>query len=239
MIALLALILAVVISLLWYLPGIRAQGENRVLRRKDYFRVALVYGFAFTCLLIIFTEIVWDSLVDRTALSGLPKDIVADFFRAALLEEFFKFRGFKLAKNKLGLRRKIDYMMIAGLIGLVYGIVEKAVHGSIGGVVIGLAIPMHIVWQFNQGGHYHEYEALKAAGDPASARKAWMMAVPATFLFHGCWDSGLDIAFFCLDREALAVQLTGGALLLAMIAFGVVYSVKTVRKVQRTARAEA
>lgn len=237
MITLLSFVLAVAISLLWYLPGIRAQGENRVLYRKDYIRVALVYGLAFTCLLIIVTEIVWDSLANKTPLSGLPKDIASDFFRAALLEEFFKFWGFKLAKNRLGLRRKIDYMMIAGLIGLVYGVVEKAVQGSIGGVVVGLAVPMHIVWQFNQGGHYHEYEIQKAAGSLASARKAWTMAVPATFLFHGCWDSGLDIAFFCFEREATAVQLIGGALLLAMIAFGVVYSVKTVRKVQRTARA--
>ena len=72
--------------------------------------------------------------------------------RAALLEEFFKFTGFLLAKRSLKLWRKIDTIMIAGLIGLVYGVVEKAVLGSPAAVFIGLAIPMHITWQFNPAG---------------------------------------------------------------------------------------
>ena len=38
------------ISLAWYLPAIKAQGNNQVLTRKDYLVIALKYGFAFTCL---------------------------------------------------------------------------------------------------------------------------------------------------------------------------------------------
>ena len=80
MIGLIGAVLAIGISLLWYLPGIRAQGENRVLTRKDYWRSAGVYGFCFTSLLIIVTEILWDSIADRVGLSGLARDIIADFF---------------------------------------------------------------------------------------------------------------------------------------------------------------
>ena len=165
MLGLIGAVLAVGISLCWYLPGIRAQGANRVLKRNDYWRTAGVYGFCYTCLLIIVTEILWDVVADRIGLTGLKRDILADFFRAALLEEFFKFTGFLLAKRSLKLRRKIDYIMIAGLIGLMYGVVEKAVLGNIAGVVVGLAIPMHITWQFNQGGHWFEYEEAKARND--------------------------------------------------------------------------
>lgn len=53
MIGLIGAILAVIISLCWYLPAVRAQGENRVLTKKDYWKTAVVYGFCYTCLLII------------------------------------------------------------------------------------------------------------------------------------------------------------------------------------------
>lgn len=49
MIGIIGLLLSLVISLCWYLPCVRAQGENRVLDRKDYIRTALVYGQLFTC----------------------------------------------------------------------------------------------------------------------------------------------------------------------------------------------
>lgn len=238
MIGIIGLLLALVISLCWYVPCVKAQGENSVLGLKDYIRTALVYGFLFSCLLIIITEIIWDIIVNRTGLSGLPRELIADFFRAALLEETFKFLGFKLAKKNLRLHRKIDYMLIAGLIGLVYGVVEKAVLGNIFAVVVGLAIPMHIVWQLNQGGHYYEYEQHKAAGRSHEAQKEWLMAILVPFLLHGCWDSGLSIAAYCVNREEILPQVFGGVLFLALVVCGVIYCVKTILKVRRVAKEE-
>ena len=115
------------------------------------------------------------------------------------------------------LHRKIDYMLIAGLIGLVYSVVEKAVLGNIFSIVVGLAIPMHIVWQLNQGGHYFEYEQHKAAGRPREAKKEWLMAILLPFLFHGCWDSALSIASYCVNREEIPPQVFGGLLFLARV----------------------
>ena len=236
MLGIIGLLLALVISLCWYLPCVKAQGENRVLTRKDYIHTALVYGFCFTCLLIIFTEIVWDILAKAVGLSGLPLDIISDFFRAALLEELFKFLGFKMARRNLGLQRKIDHMLIAGLIGLVYGVVEKAVSGNIISILIGLALPMHIMWQLNQGGHVYEYEQCKASGKTQKARKEWFMAILLPFLLHGCWDSGLDIAGYCIEREEILPQVFGGVLFLALVVFGIVYCIKTIKNVRRVAR---
>ena len=229
-------ILAIVISLCWYLPGIKAQGENKVLTRKDYIRTAFMYGFLFTCLLIIITEITWDGIVKRTPLSGLSKDIISDFLRAALLEELFKFLGFKLAKKKLGLTRKTDYIMIAGLMGLVYGIVEKAVQGNLVAIVMGLLIPLHIMWQFNQGGHYYEYERQKEAGNAALARKEWMMAIILPFILHGLWDSGLDISSYFINLEPIGFQILGFLIFVLLLILGAIYSVKTLKKVKSVAK---
>lgn len=224
-------LLGIAISLIWYLPGIRAQKDKKVLKKSNYIYIALVQGFLFTCLLIILTEIIWDGIVNKTQLSGLAKDIISSFFRAALLEECFKFLGFKLAKKKFQLNRKIDYMMSAGLIGLVYGVVEKAVHFNIGAVVIGLAIPMHIIWQFNQGGHYYEYERLKAEGDEKGARSEWIKAIFVPFLLHGLWDSILDISAYGVEQKETLPQVLGGVLLLAAVVVGMIYCIRTVKKV--------
>jgi len=239
MILLITIPLALVISLAWYLPAIKAQGNNQVLTLKDYIVIALKYGFCFTCLLTMVTEITWDNIVKRTALSGLALNLVSDFFRAALLEEFFKFRGFILAKKKYKLYRKIDYIMVAGLIGLVYGFIEKIVVGNVAAVIVGLICPMHIIWQMNQGGHYFEHEKAKAAGDEKTAKKEWRLAVLLPFFFHGLWDSGLDIGGYCLGIETSTIaQIFGIVLITAMVIFGVIYSVKTIRKACVIAKSE-
>ena len=237
MIYLITIPLSLAISLAWYLPAVKAQGENMVLQKKDYLLIALKYGFAFTCLLIIVTEITWDAVVKHTPLSGLALNLVSNFFRAALLEEFFKFRGFILAKRKYQLSRKIDYILTAGLIGLVYGFIEKIMLGNIAAVIVGSICPMHIMWQFNQGGHYYEYEKAKAANDLQTAKKEWRMAILVPFLFHGLWDSILDISAYCLAKpDSIPVQVIGFVLITAAVIGGIVYSIKTVRRACRIAK---
>ena len=126
--------------------------------------------------------------------------------------------------------------MAAGTIGLVYGVVEKAVSGNIAAVLVGLAIPMHITWQLNQGGHYFEYERLKAAGNRAAAQKELAIALLGTFVFHGLWDFGLDVSFALIEMEQTVLSILGGVLAAAMAVGGIIYCVRTVRKAMRVAR---
>lgn len=196
-----------------------------------------MYGLLYSCLLIIITEIIWDAVFGKAESHELAKEIASDFFRAALLEEFFKFTGFLLAKRGIDLKRKIDYILTAGMIGLVYGVVEKAVLGNIGASIIGLAIPLHIMLQFNQGGHYFEYEQAKAEKDAARARKELFMAIGVPFLIHGLWDSALSVIMYCISKEdAIAPQVIGGVLLVITLALGVIYTIRTIKKVRRIAR---
>ena len=63
------------------------------------------------------------------------------------------------------------------------------------------------------------------------------MATAVPFLFHGCWDSGLDlVVYFFGMEESAAAQAGGGVLLVAMLALGVVYTVRTLKKVRAVAR---
>ena len=228
-------LLAVVCSLLWFLPAVRAQGTNRVLARKDYVRIALLYGFLCSCLPIIVTEVIWDAIFGTP--DGLGREIMGDFFRAALLEECFKLLGFLLAWKAYRPERKIDCILIAGTIGLTYAIVEKAAIASPVGAIIGSIVPMHIIWQFNQGGHFYEYRQAKARNDQACARKEWFMAFIVPFLLHGCWDSALSIISYCAGHDdSTAMQVISAVTLTAALALGLTYTIKTIRKVRRIAK---
>ena len=222
MIGIIGAVLSLAVCVFWYYPCIKLQGDNRTLEKKDYINIGLKYGLLYTCLLIIVTEITWDVFAKFLPFKGLAADLFTDFFRAALLEEFFKFTGFLLAA--------------AGMIGMVYGIVEKAVTGNPIPVILGLVFPMHLMWQFNQGGHYYEYKHAKEAGDSVLARKEFFLAVAVPFVFHGCWDSMLDLVSYFINKEEATPQIIGGVLLLITIVIAVFYMVKTIRFVRRLAR---
>ena len=104
-------------------------------------------------------------------------------------------------------------------------------------VIIGLAIPMHITWQFNQGGHWFEYEEAKARNDQPRMRRELLMATALPFVFHGCWDSGLDLIIWLTEQEATIAQVIGGILILAMLTLGILYTIRTIKKVCAIARA--
>jgi len=228
--------LAIAISLFWYMPGIRAQGKSRVLTNGNYAKIALLYGLLFSCGLIIVTEILWDFAIYDLIPAGLGREIIVCFFRAALLEELFKTTGFILAKNDIGLTRKIDYIMSAGLIGLVYGVVEKTVLGSISAVIVGLFLPLHIFWQFNQGAHFYEYDKAKKEGNKEKARKELFMALFVPFFLHGCWDSVLEIIGTLVEMEtSVASVVSAIGLMIVTLVCVVIYTVKTMKMVRGTA----
>ena len=60
MLNIIAALVATAVSFAWFWPGIRAQKNNKVLKKKDYIQTALIYGLLFTCGLIIVTEITYD-----------------------------------------------------------------------------------------------------------------------------------------------------------------------------------
>ena len=131
--------------------------EDDKKRRVNYWVVAFFYGLVCATLPIIATEIIWDEIANRISDPGLTRSILEAFFRAALLEESFKFFGFFLAYKKYRFMTGREYMLAAGTIGLVYAIVEKVVTLNPINIVLGIVFPMHVLWQANQGRHFYAY----------------------------------------------------------------------------------
>ena len=243
MIQAIGIILCAIVSVGWYVPAVKLQGGSRELNKRSLIKIALLYGFLYACVLIVITEVTYDAIAKGTGLSekGLPYDVFSSFFRAALLEEFFKFTGFLLAYRKLKFEKKISFIAACGIIGLTYGIFEKAVLGQIAAMVIGTLFPMHLMWQYNQGAHYFEYLEAKKRQNKKKARKEILLATLGIFLFHGLWDALLDVGFFLInkDQEHWIWPALGVIIVLGLLTFGVIYSIKTVKKVRAEAKASA
>ena len=170
-------------------------------------------------------------------LSGFSRELIGDFLRAALLEEAFKFLGFWLSDKRYRFTRERDYMLAAGTIGLVYGVVEKIVTLNPFAIILGIVFPMHILWQMNQGRHFYAYRTAKAQGDQKTARHELFLSTGMIFLLHGCWDAIVGFtAYFINDSKISGAEIMGGLLLAATVTFGVIYTVCSIKQSVRVIR---
>ncbi len=212
--------------------------ENR-LTKKNYLVIFLFYGFVVATLLIIATELAWDGIFKAMKVEkSLQRDIIECFLRAALLEETFKFLAFILARKKFKINRVADSMFAAGLIGLMYGIIEKAVVFNPLAIIVNLFFPMHLLWQWNQGRHYQISKDEKKKNNKAKAFFHMFLATFMIFLLHGSWDTLLTISGYFMDSENAIVdgELYGGIILGVTLLLGMIYTIVTFIITIKTAR---
>ena len=206
-------------------------------KKINYWVIAFLYGLVCSTIPIIITEIIWDNIANLIGLSGFSRELIGDFLRAALLEEAFKFLGFWLSDKRYRFTRERDYMLAAGTIGLVYGVVEKIVTLNPFAIILGIVFPMHILWQMNQGRHFYAYRTAKAQGDQKTARHELFLSTGMIFLLHGCWDAIVGFtAYFINDSKISGAEIMGGLLLAATVTFGVIYTVCSIKQSVRVIR---
>ena len=212
--------------------------ESKKLTKKNYLVIFLLFGFVFTCLLIMITEITWDKVCDAIHFEkGIKRELVEFFFRAALLEETFKFLGFILARKKYKINIVSDSMFAAGCIGLMYGLFEKAVLFNPMAIIINIFFPMHLLWQWNQGRHYQISKDEKKKGNKGKAFFHMLLATFVIFLLHGTWDALISIGAYLIDNKEIAnAELYGGIILGVTLLLGLIYTVVTFVKTIKTAR---
>ncbi len=125
--------------------------------------------------------------------------------------------------------------MLFGLIGLVYNVFEKLFMGGAGSI-LGALIPMHLMWQFNQGVYYYEHKKAVLEENEEKAKKERIKYIFVPFFFHGCWDSLISVGgFFMEDSFPTVVQILGFVLIIAVIVVGVIYSIRTFKMVKKLA----
>ena len=208
--------------------------DNKSLEFKDYLKIALLFGLVYATLPIIFTEITWDSIADKIGMTGLLRELIGSFLRAALLEELFKFFAFRQADKRYKFKNEREFIWGAGVIGLTYGIVEKVVTGNPINIILGIIFPMHLLWQMNQGKHYFRYLKAKENKDKKKAKHELFMATLLIFIIHGCWDAVISVISYLLNESTKikGSDLIGSILFVVLIAFGITYIVISIKKLR-------
>lgn len=208
---------------------------KKKLTKKDYFRIFLLYGIVYATIPIIISEITWDIIFDGIGFKmGLWREIVESFFRAALLEEIFKFYGFMRANREYQFKNEKEFMIGAGMIGLAYAVIEKFASGNAVSIILGLLFPMHILWQMNQGRHYFKYKMAKKDNNNRVAKKELFMATGLIFLMHGCWDALISlVSHFATKSKNPNADLIGIILFIIVIIIGIIYIVVSIIKIRK------
>lgn len=208
---------------------------NKTLKAKDYRRIFFLYGIVYATIPIIIVEILWDGLANLINLNdGLLKELIESFFRAALIEESFKFYGFMKANKEYNFSHEKEYMIAAGMIGLAYAIVEKFATGNAMAIILGIIFPMHVLWQMNQGRHFYKYKKAKEKNDDKTAKKELLLSTFIIFLLHGIWDALVSLVSYFADAKNLTnADIVGGILLLITILLGIIYIIVSIIKIRK------
>ena len=213
--------------------------NGKKLTKKNYLVIFLLFGFVFTCLLIMIFEITWDQVCKAVGFEqGIKRELIECFLRAALIEETFKFLGFMLARKKYKISRVSDSMFAAGCIGLMYGLFEKIVLFNPMAIIINLFFPMHLLWQWNQGRHYQISKDEKKKGNKGKAFFHMLLATFVIFLLHGSWDALISIGAYLIDEKNGITngELYGAIILGVTLLLGLIYTITTFVKTIKTAR---
>ncbi|MCR5308327.1 MAG: PrsW family intramembrane metalloprotease [bacterium] len=219
------------------------ENEGQKLTKKNYLIIFLFFGFVVATLPIIVTELTWDGICNAVGFEKtIYREIIECFLRAALLEETFKFMAFIFARKEYKINRVADSMFAAGLIGLMYAIIEKVVLFNPMTIIVNIFFPIHLLWQWNQGRHYQISKDEKKKGNKGKAFFHMFLATFVIFFLHGTWDALISIGTYMIDENNAITNgdMYGGIILGAALFLGAVYTIitfiitiKTARKAKR------
>lgn len=154
-------------------------------------------------------------------LLGLKEESVLKAFLKAfvmygLIEEATKYGFARLALRKFHRLKKIDIMIIFGLVGAGYEITESLFSGNpLVGLMRGVFIA-HIMYQFIMGHFFYESLHSKNAGNAAKSKKYALFSLLIPMLIHGFNDLFCELVELIpgtSDKESVSNMPNGQAVL--------------------------
>lgn len=227
-------ILLIILSLIWYFPVYRRQGEVDRLPLRVCLK-AIFVGMVPVFLCSILVQGLMGFIPGRNALPQLAKLAVSAFIEAGLVEELAKFTGAYLILKKVQPTRKLDYVLIFGGVGLGFHLTESLMGTSGDGVLltaVRAVLVLHLLWQYWMAMEYFEYRKGVNAGDKRLLRRTLLFPI----LFHGLNDF---LAFACSEAVLSESQELAAAAFLLFVVWMVViivYMVYIMRRVKRVVK---
>lgn len=190
------------------------------LRKRDLVKGALL-GATLCTLVIMVTETVWDRLFDPTGSHSLKVELLGSFFRAALLEEGAKFVFVLWLRKKHPHLTRLDAVLLAGTVGIGYGITEKLAMGNAVALAVNSVLLFHMMFQFLMGWH------LWPVWDKPLPSFAWLRAFLFPLVMHGVWDALVCLAEAAVNSGVTLYESLGAGAMLVLVGTGVVIELAT------------
>lgn len=230
MIQLISIVIYLGIVFLIY-RGILKKQDDTSLGKKAYLRTLLMGAIPCTIAIMIL-ELTFDRFFPQPDGNSLAYELMTSFFRAALIEE-----GVKMAFARSAIKRhvpasKLEYMLLAGMTGLGYGLSEKLAIGGGAALIVNAVLPLHVFFQFFMGAYLYEAAKASSAGDDALKKKSMVLAFAVPFAFHGLWDALLGTAGWLMDAGSGADTI-GVLVMFALIIAGLIAEIRIVRKMAK------
>lgn len=237
MLRIIALVLTPVVPALLYRYIRKKDRRTSRLPSKKYLLGALT-GATICTLCIIILEQTWDRVFLPNGIVTLWEELASCIFRAALLEEAVKMLFVKRVIRRNQLKSRIEYILMAGTVGIGYGFIEKLVLGNPMALILNIFLPFHMLFQFLMGDWFYKASLAEAAGDAQGKRTALLKAYFYPFAVHAIWDCALSALGRLLDYEGLGIASLGVLGILALVAAGAVFTVRAVKKAAAIAEEE-
>lgn len=189
---LLLIVVYVVCSFIWYYPIYRKQESSKKVPKKYYIQ-SFLWGTFPAFIVAVLAECAVSGL---SKLAGMTEDDLAyhaiiAFIAYALCEELTKYLFARIAIRKLENLRRVDIVLLFGMVGIGFEIFEGFIFIATSGlaaVVIRSILALHIVCQFFMGYFYYDALTCKQSGDIKGYRRYLSIAIIIPTLVHGLHD---------------------------------------------------
>ena len=126
------------------------------------------------------------------------------FIMYGVIEELTKYGFARLSFRKCEKLKKIDLMVLFGLVGMGYEVIETLIIGNIiAGSIRGFFLA-HVMYQFIMGHYFFESLYAKNNSDAAKAKKCFFLALFIPIIIHGTNDFLAELITFTMNMEGFS-----------------------------------
>lgn len=219
----------------WYFPVWKMQGKEG--RLKNYVLPISILIGALPVIGLTFVTTIFLSRFTPMSLPYAGRLFYRTFISVAFVEESFKLIGALIVILIFKPKRKIDYVLIFGAVGMGFEITESFMDFSniISGVIRGL-FALHIIWQMWMGMYFYEFIKAKERKLPGKMIGSILLFFILPFLIHGANDFLVDytVALMGSGESDSAVMFI--VLLILFSILEIVYQIITYRKALRISK---
>lgn len=215
MTVIIVLLVLLISFLIWFRPVLKREKELEGYADSKTKIIAVVYGLIPAGIVLFLCQIALGSLFKLIGIQEgtILLSALRAFIMYGVIEEMTKYGFARLSFRKYEKLKKVDVMVIFGLVGMGYEITETLIIGNIFAGIIRSVFLAHVMYQFIMGHYFFESLYAKNNGDVAKARTKLFLALFVPIIIHGINDFLAELISFTIKMEDYSSSTIGTATL--------------------------